>query len=92
MPRLIGEFAKRLPARIQAMQAALANGHHEELQLQAHQLKGAGGSYGHPSLTRASAALEDAAKARDAEAAKIALNRLTTACQTIAARQVAKTA
>ena len=57
--RLLGEFVTRLEGRVQGMQAAIQNFNQEELQRLAHQLKGAAGSYGYPSLSVAAKALED---------------------------------
>jgi len=42
----------------------------------AHQLRGAGGSYGYAALSDAAKPLEDAAKASDTEAATLALKDL----------------
>jgi PAS domain S-box-containing protein len=69
-------FIARLPDRMAAMSESLANNGHEELRRLAHQLKGAGGGYGYPSLTEQARKLEDAAKAADVEAARLALKEL----------------
>ena len=60
------------------MRQSLAGGQLEELRRLAHQLKGAGGSYGYPSLTEACKALENGAKIEDAIAAGAALERVAT--------------
>jgi PAS domain S-box-containing protein len=67
-------FVVRLESQIDAMHQAFANGRFEELHRQAHKLKGAGGSYGYPSLTDAAQVLENAAKSQDSVAAGTALN------------------
>ena len=83
MADMIDGFVAGLPARLKAMREALAGNHCEELQRLAHQLKGAGGSYGYPSLTDAASILEDAAKARDLEAANLALSELGALCRAV---------
>lgn len=82
---IIDDFVAGLPETVSAMREALANNHHEGLQRLAHQLKGAGGSYGYPQLTDAAKVLEDAAKAKDAEAARLALNDLSELCKAVEA-------
>ena len=75
MAQIIQGFVGRLADQLDAMRQALAGGRHEELRRLAHQLKGAGGSYGYPSLTEACKVLEDSAKMRDNVAAGAALDR-----------------
>ena len=72
------------------MQQALANADFETLQRLAHQLKGVGGSYGYPEVTDAAKTLEDAAKARDPEAAGLALASLAQLCRAVIAGHPAK--
>jgi PAS domain S-box-containing protein len=74
---VLTQFVAGLPAQVEAMSLAARAGRREELQRLAHRLKGAGGSYGYPSLTEAARGLEDAARAGDVEAAGMALGRLT---------------
>ena len=62
MAEILQGFVGRLAGQLDAMRQALADGQHEELRRLAHKLKGAGGSYGYPSLTEACRLLEDAAK------------------------------
>jgi CheY-like chemotaxis protein len=62
---ILETFISRLAVQVEAMRHAHADGQRRELQRLAHQLKGAGGSYGYPSLTEAARVLEDAAKAQD---------------------------
>jgi len=80
---ILGEFVAGLPERVQAMRNALAHNALEELRRSAHQLKGAAGGYGYPSLTQAARGLEAAAKAGDAETARLTLARLADLCGAI---------
>ena len=77
MMDVVDAFITRLPATLKAMSDALANSCTDELRRLAHQLKGAGGGYGYPSLTQQALKLEDAAKAADIEAARLALYELS---------------
>jgi len=81
---ILTEFVDSLGEKIEALREALAAGSWPELETLAHQLKGAGGSYGYPVLTDAAADLEAQAKARDTEAANLALSKLAVLCQAIA--------
>ena len=81
---IIDIFVSDLPSKLTAMREALANNHHEELQRLAHQLKGAGGSYGYPQLTEVSKTLESAAKIQDVEGAGMALGELSKLCEAVA--------
>jgi CheY-like chemotaxis protein/HPt (histidine-containing phosphotransfer) domain-containing protein len=74
--RVLGEFVSRLDGRIQAMQAALGGSQADELRRLAHQLKGASGSYGFPTLSAAAKVLEDEARLARWEPAAEALNRV----------------
>ncbi len=76
MTEVIDAFVARLPAAIAAMSEALGNNCFEELRRLAHQLKGSGGGYGYPSLTDQALRLEQAAKADDVEAARLAITEL----------------
>jgi len=88
MADILDDFVAHLPERLSAMTEALANNHHEELTRLAHQLKGAGGGYGYPSLTEASRELEEAANSRDTEAAKLLLGKLSAlVCAVLAGRE-----
>jgi HPt (histidine-containing phosphotransfer) domain-containing protein len=66
------------------MREALAAGHSSELLRAAHQMKGAGGSFGFPALSRLGGELELAARAADAQAAAGVLGRLEDLCSQIA--------
>ena len=76
MAPIIQGFVGRLADQLDAMRQALAGGRHEELRRLAHKLKGAGGSYGYPSLTEACKVLEDSVKMGDNVAAGAALDGL----------------
>ena len=83
MAEIIAEFVGQLPQRLVDMRQAGANSQWEVLQRAAHQLKGAGGSYGYPCLTDAARDLESHAKQQDAEAAMLALSSLAHLCERI---------
>ena len=83
LPEVIDAFVAGLPQRVRAMQEAIAGSHYEELERFAHQMKGAGGSFGYPIVTEVAKVLERAAKDRDAEAVTLSLARLATAIQAI---------
>ena len=78
---LLDAFVAGLTGKVDSMRRALAHGNHDELRGLAHQLKGAGGSYGYPMLTEAARTLEGAAKAEDVEASTLALKELAELCQ-----------
>ena len=80
---LIDEFAAGLEADVESMRKALENGDHDGLRRLAHQMKGAGGSYGYPMLTEAAKTIEEAAKAEDAKAGTLALDRLEVFCHAV---------
>ena len=73
----IGPFVEKLPEKITVMTDALANNDYDELRTVAHRLRSSGGGYGYSCLTEAAGVLEDAAKASDIEAARLALNELS---------------
>ena len=60
MATLLAEFVEALPRRLHALRDSLANAELETTRRLAHQLKGAAGGYGFPSITEAAAALEHA--------------------------------
>jgi PAS domain S-box-containing protein len=77
-------FIAQLPQRRQAMREALTHGDMQTLTRLAHQLKGAGGSYGYPSLTAECRMLEACAKAGDTESAALAIRKIDDLCDAIA--------
>ena len=80
LAELIATFVSHLPQRLEAMRTALHAAQHAQLASLAHQLKGAAGSYGFPSLSDQAARLEAAARAQDAEGASLALAALSRLC------------
>jgi CheY-like chemotaxis protein/HPt (histidine-containing phosphotransfer) domain-containing protein len=80
---ILDEFVKNLHEHVGVMRQSLASNRYEELQRCAHKLKGAGGSYGYPSLTEACKVLEDAAKARDRSACLVAIDLVAVMCKAI---------
>lgn len=62
MRGIIAEFVGELPKRTMAMQSALHAGKLDQVRILAHQLKGAAGGYGFPTLGEAAALVEAAVK------------------------------
>jgi PAS domain S-box-containing protein len=60
MLELVEEFSRALPARVEAIEAALSARDFEALRRLAHQLKGAGAGYGYPPITVAAQDVESA--------------------------------
>ncbi|MBL7133562.1 MAG: response regulator, partial [Phycisphaerae bacterium] len=88
LAEVLDQFVADLPSQGEQMRAALANGCFQELQRLAHQLKGAGGSYGYPALSEAAKRLEDAAKACDTEGATLAMKELAELIRSVAAAKL----
>lgn len=65
MGELVEAFIDRVPARRRTLCELFAEGNWNELERTAHQLKGAGGSYGFDELTSAAARLEQVVKSRE---------------------------
>lgn len=74
---LLDEFVDGLFLRIAHLRRLLAAGAYEELRRMAHQIKGAGGGYGYPSITEAGRALERLAVRRDDPALAEAVETLS---------------
>ena len=70
---LIPRYLDRRHKEIDTFRAQLAAADFEALRIGGHSLKGSGGGYGFPDLTRIGAAIEIAAKAGDAPAIQAAL-------------------
>jgi len=85
MAELVQQFVGRMPDRLGELRQALDSGSFERLRVLAHQLKGAGGSYGFSELTDVARRLEQAAKAADAEAAGLAIRELAVLCEAMLA-------
>ncbi len=79
---LIDEFVAGLGVDKESIRKVLECGDYEGLRRLAHQMKGAGESYGYPMLTEAATVLEEAAKARDVEGCTTALDKFEILCQT----------
>ena len=74
---LIPRYLDRRHKEIETFRAQLAAADFEALRIGGHSLKGSGGGYGFPDLTRIGAAIETAAKAGDAAAIQNALAEYT---------------
>ena len=70
---LMPRYLDRRHKEIEIFRAQLAAGDYEALRIGGHSLKGSGGGYGFPDLTRIGGAIETAAKAGDAAAIQAAL-------------------
>jgi PAS domain S-box-containing protein len=90
MAGIIAQFVGQLPQRLGDMRQAAANNQWDVLHRLAHQLKGAGGSYGYACLTDAARELESHARQQDGEAARLALNNMARLCQRIQAGHAAE--
>jgi len=86
MAELIAYFLQEIPSRVDAIREALEEGDHERVASLAHQLKGAGGGYGFPTISEAAAALERAAQERaDANRVRSSADILFDVCRRAAA-------
>jgi signal transduction histidine kinase/CheY-like chemotaxis protein/HPt (histidine-containing phosphotransfer) domain-containing protein len=81
---LIERFVETLPARIDALRELGAAGERESFDRQLHQLKGAAGSYGFPTITAAAAEAERAV--RDGAAPREAVGPLVAECARVRMR------
>jgi PAS domain S-box-containing protein len=89
MAGIIAEFVGQLPQRLADMREAAGNHQWDVLQRAAHQLKGAGGSYGYACLTDTARELELNARQQDVEAAMLVLSNLSHLCERIEAGHAA---
>ena len=80
---LIDEFIAGLEYDIKAMHKMLDGCDYDSLRSLAHQMKGAGGSYGYPILTETAKILEEAAEAKDIEACTTVLDEFEVLCQAV---------
>jgi HPt (histidine-containing phosphotransfer) domain-containing protein len=79
---LIDKFLNHLGPKIEKMSSYLSSRQLEDLAGLAHQLKGAGGGYGYPSITEAAREVENRAKSRtEIEEIEAAVAELTNLCQ-----------
>ena len=85
-PQLAGilpGFVERLPHQLDALCEALEEERLEDAERLAHRLKGAGGSYGYPTLSEVAGSLELAAKAQDMDGSAAALAEVKEVCAAI---------
>ncbi len=73
---VVEEFVAGLPAQVSALQDAAGRLAWDEITLLSHRLKGSGGSYGYPDLSKAAALAEQAALQQDRESALTAVAHL----------------
>ncbi len=78
-------FVERLPQQVEALCKAMEEERLEDAERLAHRIKGAGGSYGYPTLSEVARSLELAAKARDTGGAAAALAEVKEVCAAIQA-------
>lgn len=71
---LVEYFLGQLPDRIELLRVAYTGNDRTTLTTLAHQLKGAAGGYGYPSITESAAELERSAMSEEAAAADLAEN------------------
>ena len=87
---LVEMFVEEMPDRIDTLQQAFTTGDFELLQRSAHQLKGAGGSYGFDQVTPYALALESSLKEGEpADAIEKHLEELVGICQKLRAGEPA---
>jgi histidine phosphotransfer protein HptB len=86
MAELLAEFVGTLPQRLAEMRQAAQGQNWPEVRRLAHQLRGAGGSYGFPLLTTAAARVETIAKEQaNIKDVRAALDQLTAISQRLRA-------
>lgn len=81
---LAEEFLRKRREGVPGILASIAANDMGELRRIGHELKGTAGSYGFNELSRAGAALEEAAVAEDAERARDAVDRVAAFLQRVA--------
>jgi len=86
MLEIVREFAAELPDRIADLEGRLEAGDLAQLQVLAHQLKGAGGGYGFSPVTDAAAVLEQSLK--DSADAGLIKEHCGALCDTLRAVEV----
>ena len=80
MRELVEFFVEQMPQRVRALQDSFENGALEDVRSIAHQLKGAGGSYGFPQITESARALEVQADNADIDAVRQSIDELIAIC------------
>ena len=83
LAEILPGFVERLPRQLDALCEALENERLDDIQRLAHRLKGAGGSYGYPTLSELATSLELAAQARDVDSATATLAEVKEVCAAI---------
>ena len=83
---IVEMFVDEMPQRLETLQQHFENGDREKLRSAAHQLKGAGGSYGFDEITPFAAQLESVANDQSSEDETLAaLNDLVAICSRVRA-------
>ncbi len=85
MRELVEFFVDQMPDRVRALQQSLESGALEDVRSIAHQLKGAGGSYGFPQITESARMLEEQADSADIDAVRRGVDELISICNRTAA-------
>lgn len=85
MRELVEFFVDQMPERVRALQQSLETGALEDVRSIAHQLKGAGGSYGFPQITNTARVLEEQADGADIDAIRRGVDQLISICNRAAA-------
>ncbi len=83
MADIVKQFVAGLADRVKDMKDALDHNDYQTLNRCAHQMKGAGGSYGYPPLSEQAEKLQQSADKQDAEGARLRLNELDNLCKRI---------
>src|SRR5262245_6520336 len=87
MAELLALFVSELPLRLAEVRQAAQGKNWQEVRRLAHQLRGAGGSYGFPLLTTAAAQVEDIAKDQTSvKELRAALDQLTAIVERLRAK------
>lgn len=82
---IVQQFVAELPGRLGKLRDALHSGDWDRLVVLAHQLKGAGGSYGYPDISEVARQIEADARARAGRPAEKRLQKLERLCAAAAA-------
>ena len=80
MMELVEFFVQQMPSRIDALRASVDIGSIDELKSLAHQLKGAGGSYGFPLITESARRLEENASGAEIDDIRKSVDELIALC------------
>ncbi|MEO0530624.1 MAG: Hpt domain-containing protein [Planctomycetota bacterium] len=90
---IVDRFIAEVPDRLRNLEAAIGENNHGEARRLAHQLKGAGGSFGFPAITNAASGVEDACMTCDIGGDLEALmDQLEATCNAVIADWSAKSA